>query len=81
MRFANPNTALFLALFAGMLPGAGPGTARSQPADPQRPRIDAVAKQRVFYLPPDAEEVTDKREHCGRSIQVRHARPPWFVQT
>ncbi len=26
-------------------------------------------------------EITDKREHCGRSIQLRHARPPWFVRT
>ena len=72
MRFANPNTTLFLALFASMVPGAGSGTARSQPADSGRAKIDAVAKQRVFYLPPDAEEVTDKRE------RLRALKPVWI---
>jgi len=72
MRFANPNTTLFLALFASMLPGAGSGTARSQPADSGKARIDAVAKQRAFYLPPDAEEVTDKRE------RLRAFKPVWI---
>lgn len=49
---ANPNTILFLALFASILPSTWADDARSQPVE---------AKRRTFYVPPDATEVTDKR--------------------
>lgn len=72
MRIASPNATLFLALFASMLLATRPDTARSQPPDSERAKIDAVAKRRAFYLPPDAEEVTDKRE------RLRALKPVWI---
>jgi WD40 repeat protein len=72
MRITNTNKTLLLPLFASILASTA-AAVQSQPPEGDTAKKEKVVAKRVFFLPPDAVEITDKagRLRENKAIWIR----------